>query len=209
MPDGSQPAGPLLNVNGTLYGTTYVGGTGRGCNGSDGCGTVFIITPAGKEHVIYSFAGSFGKDGANPYTSLLDIHGTLYGTTSQGGVPGASESYTGLGTVFAATTSGQESILHSFAGGTDGANPAAGLAIVNGQLYGTTFLGGTSGCTGGYGCGTVFSITTAVKERIRYAFTGADDSEGPRAGVTRANGILYGTASGGAEGLGTVFTLKP
>jgi uncharacterized repeat protein (TIGR03803 family) len=118
----------LLNVNGSFYGVTYSGGhRGHHCLVSNGCGTVFSITPSGKEDVIYSFKGRRGcGDGAFPATNLLDINGTLYGTTTQGG--GASQSYSMFGTVFSVTTGGQETILHSFTGGVDGAEPAGWLS---------------------------------------------------------------------------------
>jgi len=82
--------------------------------------------------VVYSFAN--GSDGAGPLASLVRFKGALYGTTQMAGTD--SE-----GTVFRVTTSGQESVLHSF-DGTDGSGPVAGLAVVNGALYGTTPNGG-------------------------------------------------------------------
>jgi len=88
--DGSDPEAALINVNGTLYGTTNYGG-GAGC-GRIGCGTVFSVTTTGKEKVLYIF-GSRSADGANPYAALINVNGTLYGTTTGGGANGA-------GTVF-------------------------------------------------------------------------------------------------------------
>jgi uncharacterized repeat protein (TIGR03803 family) len=66
----------LVNVKGTLYGTTFYGG-------SSGGGTVFAVATAGKESILHSFKG--GKDGSNPVAGLIDVKGTLYGTTSTGG----------------------------------------------------------------------------------------------------------------------------
>jgi uncharacterized repeat protein (TIGR03803 family) len=88
--DGSDPEAALIDVNGTLYGTTFYGG-GAGC-ARIGCGTVFSVTTTGKEKVLYSFGGGSG-DGANPYAALINVNGTLYGTTFYGGANGA-------GTVF-------------------------------------------------------------------------------------------------------------
>lgn len=210
VPDGSEPAAALLDVNGTLYGTTFQGGTGVGGSGSAGDGTVYSITTAGKERVLYSFAGSRDNDGAYPSSSLLDINGTLYGTTSAGGIPGASQSYIAYGTVFGVTTAGQEHILHTFESGADGATPRAGLTNVNGELYGTTQHGGGVGSCYGYSCGTVFSITTAGNERIRHRFAGKPDGQGPGQSLLEVKGTLYGTTGGGGDdGFGTVFTLKP
>ncbi len=75
--DGNGPYAGLLNVKGTLYGTTVSGGT------HDEFGTVFSITPSGKETVLHSFAGK--GDGKGPYAGLLNVNGTLYGTTLEGG----------------------------------------------------------------------------------------------------------------------------
>jgi uncharacterized repeat protein (TIGR03803 family) len=86
--DGSEPVASLINVKGTLYGTTATGGA------FGGCGTIFSITKAGAEKVVYSFHG--GSDGAYPDARLIDVGGTLYGTTTGGGSAGN-------GTVFALT----------------------------------------------------------------------------------------------------------
>jgi uncharacterized repeat protein (TIGR03803 family) len=120
---------------------------------------------AGKEKVVYSFGNGSG-DGTLPGGNLINVNGTLYGTTFYGGADSA-------GTVFKITTSGTEKLLYSFKGGpNDGAYPAAGLINVNGTLYGTTSLGGASTCIG-YGCGTVFAITTSGKEAVLYSFKGS------------------------------------
>ena len=92
---------------------------------------------------LHSFGS--GSDGGHPSASLLNVSGTLYGTTSLGGAYGK-------GTVFSMTLSGNERVLHSFGYGADGATPLAGLIDVKGTLYGTTSAGGT------YGDGTVFAL---------------------------------------------------
>jgi uncharacterized repeat protein (TIGR03803 family) len=143
--DGSNPGAPLVNVKGTLYGTTRNGGAK--CSSSD-CGTVFKITKSGKETVLHSFGGS--GDGATPVAALINVKGTLYGTTLKGGVTSShSCTYTrfdsSCGTVFSITTSGVENVLYRFAGIPNAQNPAAALTNVNGKLYGTTEFGGTSG----------------------------------------------------------------
>lgn len=152
--DGYLPSGSLIVIKGVLYGTTEFGGTGSDCDGAGGCGTVFSITPSGQEKVVYSFLG--GSDGSDPEGSLIDVGGTLYGTTESGGA--YCQINSGCGTIFSINTAGQEQVLHSFAGGSDGSQPAAGLTLLNGTLYGTTYLGGNSsdGSQGGYG--TVFAL---------------------------------------------------
>jgi uncharacterized repeat protein (TIGR03803 family) len=200
--DGESPQAGLLNVKGTLYGTTWFGG-GTGCGGS-GCGTVFAITTSGAETVLYSFGTSSG-DGASPFARLTNVGGTLYGTTLSGGSKDE-------GTVFSITTSGMETRLHSFKGGSgDGKNPLAGLLDVNGTLYGTTAYGGGGPNCSSSGCGTVFAITTSGKERVLYSFVcGSGDGSVPLAGLTNVNGTLYGTTTeGGADNDGTVFSITP
>ena len=121
--------------------------------GSQGNGTVYSIDVLGNEKVLYSFAGP--PDGSGPFGNpdLLNVNGTLYGTTHDGGTPHE-------GTVFTVTTSGQEAVLYDFKGHPDGAAPRSGLIDVKGTLYGTTFYGGayTGECRSSVGCGTVFSI---------------------------------------------------
>ncbi len=114
--------------------------------GANGDGTVLAITTSGSETVLYSFKGGSG-DGENPYASLINVDGKLYGTTTEGGANGG-------GTVFAISTSGTETVLHSFKGRQGGGDkPYASLIKVNRRLYGTTYAGGANGC------GIAFSLT--------------------------------------------------
>ena len=206
--DGFLPQGGLADVKGALYGTTVIGG-GSGCGHTYlGCGTIYSITTDGVERVVYRFAG--GSDGESPAGALIDVNGTLYGTTAGGGAHGT-------GTVFSITTTGTKTILYSFARGSDGAHPAAGLIDVNGILYGTTAEGGT-GYAGSYnGCGTVYSISLAGAESVLYRFAGGSDGMLPQAPLVIVKGTLYGTTPfGGAEHIkrraqccGTVFALRP
>ena len=85
---------------------------------------------------------------------VMDAKGNLYGTTWAGGMYGA-------GTVFKLTPTGDESILHSFSGQADGGSPMDGLVMDGqGNLYGTTLLGGNTQCPRhSGGCGVVFKIT--------------------------------------------------
>lgn len=189
--EGSTPVAPLLDVGGTLYGTTAYGGTNCG---SVGCGTVFKITTGGSQTVLYSFKG--GSAGATPSAPLVDVGGTLYGTTAYGG-----ESNDGA--VFKITPSGSESLIYSFQGGSDGAVPQS-LAVLNGTLYGTTTSGGSKNF------GTVFSVTTGGTESVLHTFKGGSDGASPRAGLVASGGTLYGTtASGGRNNDGTLFSLTP
>jgi uncharacterized repeat protein (TIGR03803 family) len=199
-PDGLYPKARLLNVNGTLYGTTSEGGSSSSC--TFGCGTVFSITLGGKEKVLYSFGN--GTDGAGPLAGLTDVSGTLYGTTEGGGAYNK-------GTVFSITLGGNETVLHSFAGSSaDGAYPEAGLTYVSGALYGTTYGGGAQCGVSSSGCGTVFKITTAGKETVLHTFAASSSPDGsnPFAGLLNVNGTLYGTTYYSyVYGLGTVFSI--
>ena len=189
--DGTAPTAELVDVNGTLYGTTEAGGA------SDR-GTVFSISSAGAEHVMHSFGKGF--DGAEPRGGLVYLNGLLYGTTEGGGRHGQGRGQ-GYGTVFAITTGGKERVLHNFKY-ADGANPEAALIDVNGTLYGTT--------SSGVGFGNVFSITPAGDLHVLHTF-GDFDGEYPVARLVAVKGVLYGTTFAGGSGLdGTVFrvTLK-
>lgn len=209
--DGASPYAGLIDVNGTLYGTTIDGG-GSGCSDQrpPGCGTVFSITPSGNEAVLYSFGRSNPTDGIFPSGSLIEVNGTLYGTTPWGGTGTCNVVGTGCGTVFSVTLSGKETVLHSFAAyPTDGSGPQAGLINVKGTLYGTTGVGGA------HGNGAVFSITPSGMEKVVYSFRGGSDGSVPEASLVDVNGTLYGTTfyGGGAgcapAGCGTVFSLTP
>jgi uncharacterized repeat protein (TIGR03803 family) len=191
--DGTAPLAALLNATSAVYGTTESGG-------ASGRGTVFAIAKSsGRETLLHSFGGGSG-DGANPeYGKLINLNGTMYGTTRSGGAYNH-------GTLYAITPSGAETVLHSFGGGSgDGASPYAGLVAVNGTLYGTTLNGGANGQ------GTVYSmtITPSGTETVLHSFGGSSgDGTNPYAGLLAVNGTLYGTtSSGGANGQGTVYSI--
>lgn len=201
--DGAQPSGDLfLDSEGDVYGTTEFGG-GTGCGGN-GCGTIFVVTTDGEEEAV-DFKG--GKDGAFPLAGMTASANSeyAYGTTSAGGGSGCGGS--GCGTVFEVSQSGVESVVHSFKGGKDGADPVAQLvADKKGNLYGTTASGGGSGC-GGIGCGAVFEVSASGKEKVLYASKGGTDGSAPEGRLfIGSKGILVGsTLAGGAHGLGIVF----
>lgn len=202
--DGGHPTAGLVRYKDALYGTTRAGGK------IAAGGTVYKVTPFGDEGVLHSFGVKSG-DGENPAAPLVVVHGELYGTTLHGGYRA------GLGTVFAVSTSGDEHVLHAFAGGDDGAFPLAGLVAVGGELYGTTMNGGLTGrsgtCLSGPGssgsptCGTVFKTDAFGQEAVIYRFRGYPDGANPEAGLTDVDGTLYGTTAwaGTHQFFGTVF----
>jgi uncharacterized repeat protein (TIGR03803 family) len=220
--DGATPEGGLvIDPAGNLYGTTGYGGSGS-CTllgGAVGCGTVYELSPPAKqgnpwtETVLYSFQG--GKDGFVATGDLVfDKAGNLNGATLFGGGKGTTcdSLYGGqCGTVFKLsppkTKGGKwtEKVLHSFAGGTDGANPNGGLVLDSkGNVYGTTYMGGAGDW------GTVYQLKPPTRkggvwtEKQLLVFTSGNAGGLPSAGVifdSKAN--LYGTT------VGTIFRLAP
>ena len=184
------PAAGVIDVNGTLYGTTANGGPLGG-------GTVFSISTTGAEQMLYSFGGTVRSDGRSPLANLIDVNGTLYGTTESGGTQRH-------GTVFSISTTGRENVLFSFGHLRDGAHPFGSLINVAGTLYGTTERGGAHSKGG-----TVFSVSTSGKERVLHSFGSGSDGRAPFAGLIEVGRRLYGTtSSGGKYGYGTVFSIS-
>jgi len=211
--DGASPEAPLLIKDGALYGTATAGG------GSNSSGTVFKLTPSAKGKtawtatLLYAFKGTssganHSGDGAHPTGALIaDASGALYGTTEYGGK--------GYGTVFklsppaAGKTEWSETVLYSFKGDKDGANPL-GVIGVGDTLYGTTLSGGA------YGIGTVFSIGEGKSdsETILHSFGAPNepnDAAGTNTGLSAdRNGRLYGVACyGGKYKQGSIFEIIP
>jgi uncharacterized repeat protein (TIGR03803 family) len=154
--DGGAPVGRLIrDANGNIHGVTLSGGDPT-CN----CGVVFRIDTNGNETVVHKFFGHGG--GAQPLAGLLDVGGTLYGTTAGGGDRACDSG--GCGVLYQIGKTGKYSILHRFAGsaGGDGdTNVFGGLALgTDGGIYGATWYGGTGTCTiVHHGCGTIFKYT--------------------------------------------------
>ena len=192
--DGANPSANLVTGNDSNFlSTTYNGGAHT-------WGTVFSVTASGGQSVIYSFTG--GADGRNPSTGVaIDKAGNIYGTTYFGGTKD-------FGVVFKLTPGGTETVLHSFTGGADGANPLGNLLLDRkGNLYGTANQGGNGGN------GTVFRISAAGVFKVLYRFTGnlngGSDGANPAGDLYRdAAGTLYSTTqNGGEHASGTVFKL--
>src|SRR5579872_7555562 len=198
--DGGGPYAELVrDAAGNLYGTAI-------SSGAFGWGVVFKVDPSGTETVLHSF-GDGSTDGRTPYGGLVrDKAGNLYGTTYEGGIVGCVD---GCGTVYKVDTTGTETVLHSFAGGTtDGCFPYAGLLLDKaGNLYGTTQACGASGY------GIVFKVSKGGKLTILHNFAGGTaDGANPLYGslLMDAKGALYGVAQyGGTANQGVVYKLKP
>lgn len=253
--DGDGPSAGLIKANEVIfYGTTTYGG-GSGCSG-EGCGTVFSIDPTtGAETVLYAFRGD-GADGYWPNAGVVDVGGTLYGTTMDGpdsrgkrrvGTMFSVDPQTGAESVFDFTRRGgrlpsaligvndnlygtaelggvagygvifevnrfppwNQRVLYTFQGGTDGAEPYAGLLNVNGKLYGTTYGGGD------YGLGTVFAYNLRTGQKtVVHSFAGSPDGANPSVSLIDVAGTLYGTTEVGGtgtcqNGCGTIFSITP
>ena len=218
--DGANPGAGLVHASdGNFYGTTFGGGDRRDpslCLSTNGCGAVFRMTPSGTVTVLYSFCSQTNcSDGANPQAGLVQASdGNFYGTTEVGGT-GHECIYGSCGTVFKITPQGTLTTLYSFCSQSncdDGASPSGPvMQASDGNLYGTTFEGGT-GCSP-VGCGTVFKITPSGAVTTLHRFN-ADDGYWPFAGLVQASdGNFYGTTNlGGIDGLngqGTIFKITP
>ena len=185
-------AGVVQGSDGNFYGTTWQGNI---------AGTVYQVTPSDGLTTLYTFCSENNcADGGEPFAPLLQgSPGTFYGTTTIGGSKG-------YGTVFAITSMGVLTTLHSFHF-KDGAVPVGGLILAkDGSFYGTTLYGGVSGN------GAVFKITAAGKLKTLYSFCPqkkCTDGANPYAGLLQASdGNFYGTThGGGVGGHGTVFRI--
>jgi uncharacterized repeat protein (TIGR03803 family) len=205
--EAAYPNGGLVqDSDGNLYGTASQGGTSA-CS----CGAVFRIAPDGSGYTtLYSFTG--GADGDFPLGALVrDTDGTLYGTASETLFSYGCDTNS-CGTLWQLKPNGEFTVLHTFAGGNDGANPAGNVLKIGKSIYGTTQYGGGSGCSS-HGCGTVYklSVGTKVKYKVLHKFAeGTSDGQRPLAGLAQgAKGKLYGTTYvGGQYNGGTVFALS-
>ncbi len=222
--DGAYPSGSLIaDERGMIYGTTeFGGGFNKECvsapSGTASCGTVYKLTPKGFETVLRRFRG--GKsDGANPVAGLLAGNsGIVYGVTEYGGGTGS-----GPGTVFELTITGRdhtEKILYKFCSASkcaDGEHPADSDGLrsdANGDLYGTTQLGGDRTCE----CGNVFMLRpsgSGYAQTVLHNFSGKGGAQ-PSGSVLLAgkNDVLGTTAEGGASskcahGCGVVYEIHP
>lgn len=196
---GIAPSGPVLDISGTLYGVTS--GGGAGCFS---CGTLYDIGSDGTSFsVIHSFNGNPTKVPTGPLVEGSD--GMLYGTTEEGGGTSAGcDSSNGCGVVYKIKKDGTDlTILHQFTGRlgsiNDGAAPDSGVAVVDGDIYGTTLAGGSGGCGSvpPTGCGTIFKLTPSsggYTETIIHKFDPTSGGIAPDpSGLLSIGSKLYGT----------------
>ena len=194
--DGASPAAALIQgSDGNLYGTTFFGGNSSTGVGT-GVGTVYQLTLAGVEKVIYSFAPT--KDGQFPSKLILGADGNFYGVTLFGGGSATAQA-TGGGTVYRLTAAGAETILHSFTGalatsGPDGGGPVDLLQGADGDFYGATAYGGA------YSYGTIFKLSVGPSATATPAFSPPAGSYGSAQDVSitdaTAGSAIYYTTNG-------------
>ena len=174
-----------------------------------------------QETVLHNFK-------SEPWGSLvLDGAGNLYGTTA-GGVGAGSRYPFGMVFELSPKTGGgwTEKVLHTFGKGEDGQESFANLIFdTAGNLYGTTYFGGSGNCRsvdGPKGCGTVFELSPKTGggwiEKVLYNFQQKDGASSTAGLIMDGAGNLYGTMSNGGKrvctftpdsGCGTVFELRP
>lgn len=201
--DGSDPQSLLIQgIDGNFYGMASFGGP-------SGDGTVFELTAKGSINILHSFTGSSSPssgDGAIPLGGLIEgADGNFYGVTDDGGM-------SGRGTAFKMSSTGQITILHSFADGSvvnDGTFPQGTLIqATDGNFYGATGAGGSADK------GTIFMMTPSGQVTILHSFLDGsvpNDGTGPIGSLIQApDGNFYGvTVQGGVANQGTVFTMSP
>lgn len=183
-------------MDGNFYWVTNGGGPGNG-------GTFFKITPSGTLTTLYSFCVIYYPyclDGDAALWAVPGKDGNFYGTTTLGGA-------NNIGTFFKITPQGALTTIYNFCAKTactDGSVPRTGPILgSDGNLYGTTYYGGTSNE------GTVFKITPAGALTTLHSFDGTDGNY-PIQGMFQAtNGIFFGeTTEGGSDNLGTIYSLS-
>jgi uncharacterized repeat protein (TIGR03803 family) len=199
--DGSLPSWLIVDASGNLYGTTTLGGSGKG-------GIVYELSPSTSgewtETVLYTF--SFGEE---PDGLLMDASGNLFGTTYFGGE-------CGLGSVFElhpGASGWTYSLLHSFCGYPEGDALEGGLVLDKaGNLYGGTTLGGTGCGVLGTGCGTVFELSPSSGTWTESTLANFSGPSGffPFTLTIDPKGNLIGlnAVDGGAGYFGTMFALS-
>jgi uncharacterized repeat protein (TIGR03803 family) len=199
--DGSGSSPLILGRDGSLYGTTYGGGSRAG--DKYGAGTVYRMTTAGDLTTLYEFCTTAPcTDGQNPLGIILASDGNFYGTTGAGGK-------FKQGTLFRISPTGEFKLLHTFC---SQANCADGSYLFfppiqgnDGNFYGTTFNGGTNNG------GVIYELTPSGTYTVLYSFCSNDqcpNGQYPNSITQGADGNFYGTTEyGGALQGGVIFDL--
>ncbi len=181
--------------------------------------TQLLRAQGAVETALHTFSGS---DGSVPYALIQAADGNFYGTAVAGGTgscgsdPGKSDNVViGCGTIFQVTPTGDTQVIHNFAGLSDGAEPTSLIQGGDGNLYGTTAVGGSGLCDTDpgvaddvvIGCGTIFEITLGGAFNNLYSFQNMSDGAYPNGLIQAANGSFYGGAVTGGHGFGVLFQI--
>jgi uncharacterized repeat protein (TIGR03803 family) len=225
--------GLTMDAAGNLYGSTTGGGSQSGqCRAYGGCGTVFRVSFRNSQWLyapIYEF--QWGSDGAGPYAApIVGPDGRLYGTTIEGGGSPECTANLGCGTVYrlsppssfcpSAICLWHDEVIHAFEpqGNLDGSMPKSRVTFdAAGNLYGTTYAGGTN--LFGPNFGTVYELTPTQagwNEAVLWTFLGGylfgDIGAPDSAVILDSAGNIYGTGEGSEcgifEGCGAVYQLS-
>jgi uncharacterized repeat protein (TIGR03803 family) len=186
---GCSSYAPLVQgTDGNFYGTT-----------ATNPGSIFMITPSGAFTTLYQFDPA-GGNGWYPNALIQGSDGNFYGTTQANGTDNA-------GVIFKMTSAGTVTVLHTFSHtAPDGFQTLAGLVqATDGNLYGVTVNGGTSGD------GVIFRVgpTGGSSYSVRYSFNGTTGFGPAVALLQHTNGLLYGlTHGGGVNNWGTFYSLN-
>jgi uncharacterized repeat protein (TIGR03803 family) len=197
-PDGTHPGWGPIRYGGNYYGVTIVGGANTCFNG--GCGTIFKITPLGKETVLYNFTG--GSDGLNPWELIGDSKGNFYGLSKTQDNTTAS--------VFEINSTGDFSIAYN---GSYVSQIGYIIMGTDGNLYASS-SGGDASCEPN-GCGQILKLTPTGGGNgtvtVLHQFDSTDGSLlNPFEDLVFHGGIVYGTTNyGGSGGNGVIYKLKP
>lgn len=189
--NGKKAYGDLISDGTFLYGMTEQGGYNLS-------GTIFKIKPDGSGYVkLFDFSGT--ANGAGPRGSLITDGTYFYGMTPGGGT-------NSLGVIFKIKPDGTGyNKLLDFTGPANGREPYGSLIYDGTFLYGMTADGGVNNF------GTVFKIKPDGSSFIKlHDFSGIADGSYPNGTLIYDGTFLYGmTRSGGTDGLGVIFKIKP
>jgi uncharacterized repeat protein (TIGR03803 family) len=196
-PNGGIPYSLLHGSDGNFYGNAQVSSEGR----SDTGGTVFSLTSSGAFKLLHTFRPGPNHtfpNGSNPGLLVEGSDGKLYGSTIYGGINGG-QGFVGDGVLFRVNKNGSGfQVVHKFCSETnctDGAGVTALVAGTDGNLYGTTFAGGTGSCSFG-GCGTIFKVTpSSGAYEVVFSFPNqTTDGYEPTSLILGPDGSLYGNS---------------
>jgi uncharacterized repeat protein (TIGR03803 family) len=202
-PNGGRPDSLTQGSDGNFYGAAQ--DSMEGSSTPTG-GTVFSVTPAGKFTLLHTFAPGPNKNYPNGNLPSLLIEGSdgkLYGTTLFGGVGGCN-GYCGSGVLYRVSKNGTGfQVIHKFCSASNCSDGGFGILVAgtDGNIYGSSFSGGTGNCGGFYqGCGTIFRVTpSSGTYQVVVNFDISTIGAFPSGLTLAADGTFYGFDSGSSS----------